>query len=281
MLINELFNSNSEPVIEGVLDNPGQEDSPVASAIIRRILLQRTDLLAKYGPERVGAAVDDVADSVGDWDEIGSSDVSGWVRRVEQMLGDMSEQSVTEGSEEQMAEQTLQKLVSFARDNPTTTMAQLASSPLKNRVTAALSACDLLIRSYTNAKQLGNAEFVRQLKHEINYFLTEKPPASSDPLDFGDLLTGKLGKINFDQGVAEGDIGQLEKDIADAPVEPIANMEAQEKIGGRHDADDFDDMVLRLKKLAGSGPMKTVWDPARRQYRNMPTAVQPPQQPKK
>jgi hypothetical protein len=116
------------------------------------------------------------------------------------------EQGVAEdvGSEEQMAEQTLQKLVSFARDNPTTTMAQLASSPLKNRITAALSACDLLIRSYTNAKQLGNAEFVRQLKQEINYFLTEKPPASSDPLDFGDLLTGKLGKINFQQGVAEG-----------------------------------------------------------------------------
>ena len=97
MLINELFNSNSEPVIEGVLDNPGQEDSPVASAIIRRILLQRTDLLAKYGPERVGAAVDEVADFVGDTDEIGSSDVSGWVRHVEQMLGNMQE-GVAEGS---------------------------------------------------------------------------------------------------------------------------------------------------------------------------------------
>jgi hypothetical protein len=83
------------------------------------------------------------------------------------------------------------------------------------------------------------------------------------------------------QGMAEGDISQLEKDIADAPVEPIANLEAQEKIGGRHDADDFDDMVSRLKKLAGAGPMKTVWDPDRRVYRNMPTAVQPPQQPKK
>ena len=167
MLINELFNSNSEPVIEGAFTNPGQEDSPVASAIIRRILLQRTDLLSKYGPERVGAAVDDVADSVGDWDEIGSSDVSGWVRRVEQMLGDMQE------------------------------------------------------------------------------------------------------------GVAEGDISQLEKDIAAAPVEPIANMEAQEKIGDRHDADDFDDMVLRLKKLAGSGPMRTVYDPNTRRYKNVPVAQQP------
>lgn len=58
-------------------------------------------------------------------------------------------------------------------------------------------------------------------------------------------------------------------------------MDEGEKIGGRHDADDFDDMVLRLKKLAGAGPMKTVYDPDRRVYRNMPTAQQPAKQPKK
>jgi hypothetical protein len=61
----------------------------------------------------------------------------------------------------------------------------------------------------------------------------------------------------------------------------VAEGNQEEKIGGRHDADDFDSMVARLKKLAGAGPMKTVWDPDRRVYRNMPTAVQPPQQPKK
>lgn len=81
---------------EGMLDNPGEQDSPVAQAIIRRILLQRTDLLAKYGPEKVGQAVDEVADFVGDVDEIGSSDVSGWIRHVEQMLSNMTE-GVAEG----------------------------------------------------------------------------------------------------------------------------------------------------------------------------------------
>ena len=81
--------------------------------------------------------------------------------------------------------------------------------------------------------------------------------------------------------LGEGDISQLEKDIAAAPVAPIANMEADEKIGGRHDPDDFDAMVGRLKKLAGAGPMKTVYDPNKRVYRNVPTAVQPAQQPKK
>lgn len=82
--------------------------------------------------------------------------------------------------------------------------------------------------------------------------------------------TKDLAKGRFD----EGDISQLEKDIAAAPVEPIANMESKDKIGGM-DADAFDAAMARLKQLAGSGPLKTVWDPKKRVYRNMPTAVQP------
>jgi hypothetical protein len=47
-----------------------------------------------------------------------------------------------------------------------------------------------------------------------------------------------------------------------------------EKVGNM-DADAFDAAMARLKKLAGSGPMKTVYDPNKRVYRNVPTAVQP------
>lgn len=75
-----------------------ESDSPVASAITRRIIMQRTDLLSKYGPGAVMAAIDDVADFVGDTDEIGSSDVSGWVKQVEQSLASMGQQDVEEGS---------------------------------------------------------------------------------------------------------------------------------------------------------------------------------------
>ena len=39
--------------------------------------------------------------------------------------------------------------------------------------------------------------------------------------------------------------------------------------------DDYQQMVLRLKKLAGAGPLKTVYHPASRVYRNVPVAVQP------
>ena len=72
-------------------------DNPVSSAITRRILMQRSDLLAKYGPEKVTAAIDDVADFVGDTDEIGSSDVSGWVKQVEKSLAGMGESETNEG----------------------------------------------------------------------------------------------------------------------------------------------------------------------------------------
>jgi len=71
--------------------NEDESSSPVASAITRRILSQRLDLLKKYGPVAVTQAINDVADFVGDTDEIGSSDVSGWIRQVEQSLGGVNE----------------------------------------------------------------------------------------------------------------------------------------------------------------------------------------------
>ena len=51
-------------------------------------------------------------------------------------------------------------------------------------------------------------------------------------------------------------------------------LDEGEKVGNM-DADAFDAAMARLKKLAGAGPMKTVYDPNKRVYRNVPTAVQP------
>ena len=43
-------------------------------------------MLGKHGPEKVLDAVKEVASYVGDVDEIGSSDVSAWIRQVERIL---------------------------------------------------------------------------------------------------------------------------------------------------------------------------------------------------
>ena len=97
--------AEQEPAIdeldEGRLDGDSDIDSPVADAITRRILMRRTDLLSKYGPEKVSEAIASVADYVGDFigpdDEIGSSDVSGWVKQVEELLADPLEEGEKPG----------------------------------------------------------------------------------------------------------------------------------------------------------------------------------------
>ncbi len=91
-------NPNDKP--QGVAE--GEEHSPVASAITRRILLQRSDLLSKYGPVLVTQAIDEVADFVGDVEEIGSSDVSGWIKQVEQMLANNPAEAFGENLKEDL-----------------------------------------------------------------------------------------------------------------------------------------------------------------------------------
>ena len=60
----------------------------VANAVLNRISRQHTDLLSKFGPAAVMAAVDDVAEFAGGdgLEEIGSSDVSIWTKQVIQDL---------------------------------------------------------------------------------------------------------------------------------------------------------------------------------------------------
>jgi hypothetical protein len=88
----------------GAEDNEG---NPVVSAILRRILHNpRHSVIERYGARAVMDAVKEVADFVGDVEEIGSSDVSGWVRHVEQMLGNM-ESDVTEQQVDELSPKTL------------------------------------------------------------------------------------------------------------------------------------------------------------------------------
>jgi hypothetical protein len=82
-----------------------------------------------------------------------------------------------------------------------------------------------------------------------------------------------------------------EEDFED--VQHELTLELEDLIKGGHDidegnkrseadyGDDYQDMVARVKKLAGMGPLKTVYDPQKRVYKNVPVAQQPAQQPKK
>ena len=82
---------------EGVAE--GSEDvSPVARAVLHRIMMAHPGVLAQHGPERVMSAVDELADrvNIGPDDEIGTSDVSGWVRDVIRMLSELPDESMSD-----------------------------------------------------------------------------------------------------------------------------------------------------------------------------------------
>jgi len=86
---------NAKGIAEG-----DSKPNPVARATLHRIMMSHPGMLAQHGPERVMQAVDDVADLVGDVDEIGTSDISGWVNMVQEIL-DSLDQGVAEGHADQ------------------------------------------------------------------------------------------------------------------------------------------------------------------------------------
>jgi hypothetical protein len=113
-----------------------------------------------------------------------------------------------------------------------------------------------------------------------------------------DVAEGALDDSNFGKSAAlmtpSPQAAQQAKDIvqkqADANVisqaqiagaAPVTREGEQQKGADYRDPkevdydDEYNAMVARVKRLAGLGPMKTVYDPTKRVYRNMPTAVQP------
>ena len=95
-------------------------------------------------------------------------------------------------------------------------------------------------------------------KDDSNWKLSTDKEARGRVTNMSDKARRETEKLKKDQqGVAEGD--------------KIGNM----------DTGAYDSAMARLKQLAGAGPLKTVYDPATRRYKNVPSAVQPVQQPKK
>jgi hypothetical protein len=73
----------------GYLVGEGEEqENAMARAVIRRIVNQHPEWITRYGVEFLMQAVDDVTEGDTDWDEIGSSDVSAYVRYVKDVLDD-------------------------------------------------------------------------------------------------------------------------------------------------------------------------------------------------
>ena len=100
-------------------------------------------------------------------------------------------------------------------------------------------------------------------------FATERRPN-------GSTLAGELGGGHGQGGLGiySPSTGEVRVGPTGAPSQPLRihpkqqGMAEGEKIGNM-DAGAYDSAMARLKQLAGSGPMKTVYDPNTRRYKNV------------
>jgi hypothetical protein len=79
--------NETQEIVSKSMIREGNASEAVERAILNRIMVAHTDLLMKFGPDKVMQAAEEVAYNVGDVDEIGTSDVSAYVAQVKQILG--------------------------------------------------------------------------------------------------------------------------------------------------------------------------------------------------
>lgn len=103
-------------VKEGV--NDGRVDSPVSNAITRRMLNQHHGIILQYGPQATADAIDQVADWVdlGPDDEIGSSDVSGWVQQVIRYLKTQAGEGIQEEASNRGMSRAAKGVMKYGKD---------------------------------------------------------------------------------------------------------------------------------------------------------------------
>lgn len=81
---------------QGLKEQDDEGSIPVARAMLNRILMQHPGMLSQYGVEYVMQAVEDFAEELGPQEEIGTSDVSGWVRALQAELKQRMQQGLDE-----------------------------------------------------------------------------------------------------------------------------------------------------------------------------------------
>jgi hypothetical protein len=98
--------------------------------------------------------------------------------------------------------------------------------------------------------------------------------------EFGKFLQGQSGQT-FGPAAGRGNTNpsapNWKNDQTDIDLEEAGKQQKGADYRDPKEVDydgEYDAMVARVKRLAGLGPMKTVYDPNKRVYRNMPTAVQ-------
>jgi hypothetical protein len=113
------------------------------------------------------------------------------------------------------------------------------------------------------------------LKKEFGKFTTHYDRMDQDPDYAAQWRKQNTDRLNREVPDDEDTIGAAADDMAHDMGDDDNVREGKPREKEADYGDDYQDMVARVKKLAGMGPLKTVYDPQKRVYKNVPTAVQP------
>ena len=211
----DLENDIANPM-PGVHEGVEREASPVERAILHRIMMQHPGMISRYGVEALMNAVEDVADFVGDVDEIGSSDVSGWVRQVERNLQDYGNDNVNETDvniadvgeydhEGDMAKDDLETIVRAARrltgmldDNEN--MPEWVQSKINKAADYVDTAADYIESNQDEKMTEGDLDEAEYQGRKVPLGKPMRGDVKKFKVYVKDPATGNIKKVNFGHG---------------------------------------------------------------------------------
>jgi hypothetical protein len=229
--------------------------SPVESAILRRIMSSHLDLLKQYGPAAVMAAARDVAEYIGDVEEIGSSDVSAYVKRVAQSLDDGDYANLAEQVNEEQLDEILPALgAALGRAVATKAIGSMLDDEEDmdegipgNLPPGQIPGKEKLLKTPATKPQ-GVADKVKDVLGGIKDFVSGKPEDPSRPTYEADNLSTFEGKCNM---TAEGE---------ECPMHGLKECGMEENLDtdgvmmtkpSNMSSESVDPMLTRMKSLAG------------------------------
>jgi hypothetical protein len=230
--------------------------SPVESAILRRIMNNHLDLLKQYGPAAVMAAARDVADNIGDVEEIGSSDVSAYVKRVVQSLDSGEFAHLEEQVNEEQLNEFLPalgaalgravaaKAIGSMLDNDDEEVDEGIPGNLPPKQ---IPGKDKLLNTPATKPQ-GVADKLKDVLGGIKDFVSGKPEDPSRPTYEADNLSTFEGKCNM---TAEGEECPMHGMKECAYMENLDTDGVMSTKPSNMSSESVDPMLARMKSLAG------------------------------
>ena len=121
-----------------------------------------------------------------------------------------------------------------------------------------------------SANQIANTGLIANGRYEIGHMQKDDEGNMVFDLKYHSTAHTKSDKIRLSTPSLTVGSNRATEGVANGMLKSFEESLEDERIGGRYDADEFDAMVSRVGQRAKQGPLKTIWDPERRIYKNVP-----------